>query len=65
MKILLYVIDVLLFLVLFVTLDIVWTNVKASLKEKNFLNAVKYIIGEIAVLAVIIAISSVANYYLQ
>lgn len=65
MKILLYVIDVLLFLVLFVTLDIVWTNVKVSLKEKDFLNAVKYIIGEIAVLAVIIAISSVANYYLQ
>lgn len=65
MKILLYVIDVLLFLVLFVTLDIVWTNVKVSLKEKDFLNAVKYIMGEIAVLAVIIAISSVANYYLQ
>lgn len=65
MKILLYVIDVLLFLVLFVTLDIVWTNVKVSLKEKDFLNAVKYIMGEITVLAVIIAISSVANYYLQ
>ena len=65
MKILLYVIDVLLFLVLFVTLDIVWTNVKVSIKEKDFLNAVKYIIGETAVLAIIIAISSVANYYLQ
>lgn len=65
MQILLYVIDVILFLALFITLEIVWANVKAGYAARDYLTCLRYILMGVAALAAIIAVSTLANNYLQ
>ncbi|SHK42976.1 hypothetical protein SAMN05216582_10427 [Selenomonas ruminantium] len=61
MEILRYIVNILCFLALFITLEVVWTNVKNHWQNKNLLSCAEYIIGGITVLLVLIAISDAAN----
>lgn len=65
MQILLYVIDVVLFLALFIMLEIVWANVKGGWQARDYAACARYLLGGVAGLAVIIAVSTTANAYLQ
>lgn len=65
MKILLYIVYAICFFVFMTTLEVVWTNVKAYAKEKNYQQCLLYLLGGTVVVFVLVAITDVANSYLQ
>ena len=61
MEILRYIVNIVCFIALFITLEVVWANVKSQKKNKNLLGCAEYLIGGITVLLVLIALSNAVN----
>jgi predicted small integral membrane protein len=61
MEILRYIINIVCFIALFITLEVVWANVKSHWQSKNLLGCAEYLIGGITVLLVLIALSDAVN----
>ncbi len=61
MEILRYVVNIICFIALFITLEIVWANVKNHWQAKNLLGCAEYLLGGVAMLVVLIAISDALN----
>ncbi|MCR5757119.1 MAG: hypothetical protein K6F95_04355 [Selenomonas sp.] len=65
MEFLRFVVNIICFIALFITLEVVWTNVKNHWHNKNLLGCAEYLVGGAAVLAVLIALSDAANRFFQ
>ena len=61
MEILRYIINIVCFIALFITLEVVLANVKSHWQSKNLLGCAEYLIGGITVLLVLIALSDAVN----
>ena len=61
MEILRYIVNIICFIALFITLEVVWANVRNNWQEKNLLGCAEYLIGGVTVLLVLIALSDAAN----
>ena len=61
MEILRYIVNIVCFLALFITLEVVCANVKSHWQSKNLLGCAEYLIGGITVLLVLIALSDAVN----
>ena len=61
MEILRYIVNIICFIALFITLEVVWANVKNHWQNKNLLGCAEYLIGGATVLIVLIALSDAAN----
>ena len=61
MEILRYIVNIICFIALFITLEVVWANVKQNWASKNLLVCAEYLLGGAAVLLVLIALSDAVN----
>ena len=61
MEILRYIVNIICFIALFITLEVVWANVRNNWQARNLLGCAEYLIGGITVLLVLIALSDAAN----
>lgn len=61
MEILRYIVNIICFIALFITLEVVWSNVKHNWQDKNLLVCAEYLLGGAAVLLVLIALSDAVN----
>ncbi|SDP30890.1 hypothetical protein [Selenomonas ruminantium] len=61
MEILRYIVNIICFIALFITLEVVWSNVRNHWQNKNLLGCAEYLIGGATVLIVLIALSDAAN----
>lgn len=61
MEILRYIVNIICFIALFITLEVVWSNVKQNWASKNLLVCAEYLLGGAAVLLVLIALSDAVN----
>lgn len=61
MEILRYIVNIICFIALFITLEVVWANVRNHWHNKNLLGCAEYLIGGATVLVVLIALSDALN----
>ena len=61
MEILRYIVNIICFVALFITLEVVWANVRNNWQARNLLGCAEYLIGGVTVLLVLIALSDAAN----
>ncbi|BAL83657.1 hypothetical protein SELR_19490 [Selenomonas ruminantium subsp. lactilytica TAM6421] len=61
MEILRYIVNIICFIALFITLEVVWANVRNNWQARNLLGCAEYLIGGVTVLLVLIALSDAAN----
>lgn len=61
MEFLRYIVNIICFVALFITLEVVWSNVRNNWQAKNLLGCAEYLIGGATVLLVLIALSDAVN----
>ncbi|TYZ25070.1 hypothetical protein [Selenomonas ruminis] len=65
MNILRNIVHIICFIVLMVTADVVWTNIKGYYAERNFKICAAYFAGGIMVFCLLLGISTAANTYFR